>query len=153
MLLATGPLENSVYLSRKIGKHLLVLWVTLHVPSLNQNLDLLLYHSRLSFKHRDHPHVFGDQFLISHLLSSLHDLDRSCLNDYLTFDLYFFLRLLFTSILSCFLLLARSCWNQVDPNVVACKLLIEFNLLIRVIKSWFLNGLVQKSNFGIAELE
>ena len=148
LLLGSPGFHNSFWVSRdqncsrQINKHLFVLRITLHIASLNQNFDLLLDHSRLSFKHLDHWHIFSDQFLVSNRLSSLQDFHRSCLNDNLSFGLNLFCLSLIFLIRCCSLFLSWSDWNQVDSNIIARELHIQFNLFVGVIKSRFLYSLV-----------
>ena len=140
--------------SWQIDKHLLVLFITLHVPSLDQNFDLLFDHWWLRFEHLDHAHDFCNELHVGYSFASLENLDRSSLDNDSTdggFDLVG--KLIISLGRLYILLLLQSCGDQIDSDVIVRELQIDPNLLIRVIECRFLDLLIKDTNFRIAEMD
>ena len=139
--------------SWQIDKHLLVLFITLHVPSLDQNFDLLFDHWWLRFEHLDHAHDFCNELHVGYSFASLENLDRSSLDNDLTFGFDLVGKLIISLGWLYSLLLLRSCGDQIDSDVVVCELQVDPNLLIGVIECRFLDLLIKDTHFWIAEMD
>ena len=141
------------YCSGKVNKHLFVLFITLHITSLDKHLDLFFNHLRLCLEHLDHVHDFSVKFHICNCLTRLENLDSSRLDN----DLSFGFNLLGKLIVPCTslgsLLLCSHGRDQIDSDIVARKLHVQFDLFIQVIQSGLLNLLVQDTDLRITEMD
>ena len=107
----------------------------------------------MRLKHLNHIHDFPVQFHICHCLARFENLNCSRLDNNLSFGFHLRSELIVSLAWFSGLLPSRRGWYQIDSDIVARKLKVYFDLLIRVIQCGLLDLFVKNSNLGITEMD